>query len=76
MSISMIYIIFMLQNYNMHSLQKGMAFILSIDKFPVGSNFTPRRGADVDFENTKHLFTELGYDVQTGENLKAQVSYD
>ena len=71
-----VYIVFILQNYNMHFLQKGMAFIVNIDTFPADSNFTPRRAADIDYDNIKHLFTELGYEVQGRENLKAQVRHN
>ena len=49
---------------------KGLAYVMHNQNFE-GS--LKRKGSDVDFKNIKHVFTELGYQLDTHVNLSGQV---
>ena len=58
----------------MCSLVKGKAYILNNSHFPeLEKHLQHRFGSDVDFDNMRHLFTELGYEIEYYENLSSKV---
>ena len=59
-----------LKMYPMHSSPKGYALIINNQDFTDPDTYPRRNGAEADTKNLKQLFTQLGFDVCSYENLK------
>ncbi|XP_022088795.1 uncharacterized protein LOC110978261 isoform X2 [Acanthaster planci] len=58
------------KTYKLWSKCKGLAFILNNRNFP--QSHLQRKGSEIDVENVKHLFTELGYEIISYDDLTGQ----
>eukprot|EP00057_Strongylocentrotus_purpuratus_P034482 XP_795415.2 PREDICTED: caspase-3-like [Strongylocentrotus purpuratus] len=52
------------KNYKMDYKEKGLMFLFNMRK--------GRRGTDVDVQNIQHVFTEIGYEIETHSDLTAE----
>ena len=49
----------------MDDKEKGLMFLFNMTK--------DRKGSDVDVRNIQHVFTEIGYEIETHSDLTAEV---
>ncbi|XP_030834625.1 caspase-3-like [Strongylocentrotus purpuratus] len=52
------------KNYKMDDKEKGLMFLFNMTK--------DRKGSDVDVRNIQHVFTEIGYEIETHSDLTAE----